>query len=397
MSRIDALPSDQRAVLVLVLQRGRSYDEIAQMLAIERGAVRRRALDALDTLAPEAAVEVTDRHLVGDYLLGQLPPRVASEVVQFIASSEGDARWAAAIAAQLASLGPLELPEVPEVPHDTGVSHVAAAAALTWGLAAQGISDPDAPEAVQTRQDAQSPNAPSAPLPAPDLAPWETAALAESGWQEPAQRGSGPPEDGHLPPAEPSLTPSSLTPSSIARPPGGSQAGEPRTRRLWPLVAAMTAVGVAVVVLVLALSGGKSSPAPVKTVAVTHLHHGTGSHIGTASTVATLPLSAPVAQSQATGVAQVVRKHGAVAIVIDAHGLPASGAHKAYAVWLSSGPGRSWLVGFVPSAVGHHGELRTEGLLPADAHLYHRLLLTLESDPTPTHPGTIVLLGSFRE
>ena len=54
MSGLDNLPPDQRAVLQLVLARGRSYDEIAGMLSIDREAVRRRALDALDALTPAA-------------------------------------------------------------------------------------------------------------------------------------------------------------------------------------------------------------------------------------------------------------------------------------------------------------------------------------------------------
>ena len=36
MSSLDSLPGDQRAVLQLVLSRGRSYDEIAQLLSIDR-------------------------------------------------------------------------------------------------------------------------------------------------------------------------------------------------------------------------------------------------------------------------------------------------------------------------------------------------------------------------
>ena len=55
MASLDSLPADQRAVLQLVLQRGRSYDEIAQMLSIDRAGVRERALPALDALGPTDA------------------------------------------------------------------------------------------------------------------------------------------------------------------------------------------------------------------------------------------------------------------------------------------------------------------------------------------------------
>jgi len=46
MASLDDLPADQRAVLQLVLQRGRTYDEIARLLSIDRAAVRARALAA---------------------------------------------------------------------------------------------------------------------------------------------------------------------------------------------------------------------------------------------------------------------------------------------------------------------------------------------------------------
>lgn len=52
---LDRLPPDQRAVLSLVLERGRSYSEVADMLAIPESAVRERAHAALDALAEDSA------------------------------------------------------------------------------------------------------------------------------------------------------------------------------------------------------------------------------------------------------------------------------------------------------------------------------------------------------
>ncbi len=51
MTELDRLPPDQRAVLSLLLERGRSYSEVADMLAIPESAVRERAHAALDALA----------------------------------------------------------------------------------------------------------------------------------------------------------------------------------------------------------------------------------------------------------------------------------------------------------------------------------------------------------
>jgi hypothetical protein len=50
-TELDRLPPDQRAVLSLVLERGKSYSEVADMLAIPESAVRERAHAALDALA----------------------------------------------------------------------------------------------------------------------------------------------------------------------------------------------------------------------------------------------------------------------------------------------------------------------------------------------------------
>jgi hypothetical protein len=53
MSRLDDLPPDQRAVLLLLVRQGKSHAEIADMLSIPESAVRNRARAALDALADE--------------------------------------------------------------------------------------------------------------------------------------------------------------------------------------------------------------------------------------------------------------------------------------------------------------------------------------------------------
>jgi hypothetical protein len=55
MSDLDRLPPDQRAVLSLVLDRGKSYGEVAEMLGISESVVRDRARAALDALADDPA------------------------------------------------------------------------------------------------------------------------------------------------------------------------------------------------------------------------------------------------------------------------------------------------------------------------------------------------------
>jgi hypothetical protein len=55
MSRLDDLPPDQRAVLLLLVRQGKSHAEIAEMLDIPADAVRDRAHAALDALAQESS------------------------------------------------------------------------------------------------------------------------------------------------------------------------------------------------------------------------------------------------------------------------------------------------------------------------------------------------------
>lgn len=143
MASLDTLPPDQRAVLDLVLRRGRSYDEIARLLSIDRAGVRQRALAALDALGPKTRVGADRRALITDYLLDALPGDVASEVRDRLSSSASERAWARAVASELQELSEQPLPEIPSngrAPKTSGnrarrapVAEVPAAAALSNG------------------------------------------------------------------------------------------------------------------------------------------------------------------------------------------------------------------------------------------------------------------------
>jgi Sigma-70, region 4 len=113
MASFDNLPADQRAVLELVLRRGRSYDEIAQLLSIDRAGVRQRALAALDALGPPTRVPAERRALITDYLLGALPASVAAEVREHLRGSASERAWARAVSSEVQGLSESPLPEVP--------------------------------------------------------------------------------------------------------------------------------------------------------------------------------------------------------------------------------------------------------------------------------------------
>jgi hypothetical protein len=113
MAPLEALAPDQRAVVSLVLQQGRSYDEIASMLGIAPDAVRARAHAGLAALAPANGLPPEITGPIADYLLGQQPPRDAEATRGLLAESAPARGWAAGVADQLAPVSPNPLPEVP--------------------------------------------------------------------------------------------------------------------------------------------------------------------------------------------------------------------------------------------------------------------------------------------
>jgi Sigma-70, region 4 len=114
MASLDTLPPDQRAVIELVLRRGRSYDDIARLLAIDRAAVRARALAAFDGIGPDTGLAPESRALITDYLLGQLPDRVAEQTRDRLAESPYERAWARVLASELGPVTSNPLPEIPD-------------------------------------------------------------------------------------------------------------------------------------------------------------------------------------------------------------------------------------------------------------------------------------------
>jgi hypothetical protein len=115
MSPIDSLPPEQRAVLSLVLQKGRSYGEIAALLKIQPDAVRDRAHAALDALAPRETepLPAARRYELGDYLLGQQSSEQATATHAVLAESAAARAWARGVAGELRPLSRVELPDIP--------------------------------------------------------------------------------------------------------------------------------------------------------------------------------------------------------------------------------------------------------------------------------------------
>ncbi len=366
MASLQSLPADQRAVLQLVLQRGRSYDDIAVLLSIDRAAVRERALSALEALGPEAEIDPGRRALITDYLLGQLPARVSEDVRARLSRSAGERAWARVVGSELAPLASQPLPEIP-----AGASAPAPAVAAPRRPGTRGASE--APVAAPTRGQARepSPRSPGYESVPPDRGPEDhTDGLAG---QRPNSRLGGAILIGLLAvivvvvlavilSSGDSSSSSSSASSQASSPASSSQASASQ----GPATTATTATG------------------PTKPTAA-----------GAGRPVAQVNLTSPTGNRKIGGVAIVVKQGGQYGILVRGQGVAANTGHNAYAVWLYNSPSDSRILGFINPGVRANGVLQTMGLLPAGASHYKQLLVTLEAQPKPRTPGKIVLQGAL--
>src|SRR5687767_9991356 len=114
MASIDSLHEGQRAVLQLLLRRGKSYDELAVMLKSDPAGVRTRARGAVAALAPESSdLSPARRNEIADYLLGQQTASQRAATREYLQSSAAGRAWARAAASALAPLGGDTLPDIP--------------------------------------------------------------------------------------------------------------------------------------------------------------------------------------------------------------------------------------------------------------------------------------------
>jgi Sigma-70, region 4 len=349
MASLDTLPADQRAVLSLVLERGKSYDEIAQMLSIDRTSVRERALAAFDALGPQTQISDLRRALITDYLLGQLPPAVAQETRDRLASNPSERAWARVLASELAPLSSGPLPEIPAA-----------------GTAA----------AVAARNGEPGGVAPLPPVPA---------AAADGGGDNAAGAAAL----------------------------GGPEPDQPRSSRVGGIILLVGAALVVIaVVLVIVLSSGGSSSSNSSSAAASvsassssatnptaPLSSTSGAAASTTPTVvAQINLKPPSGGGKSeAGIAEVLKEGSKKGIAIVAQHMPPN-THKppnAYAVWLYNSANDAKLLGFVNPGVGKNGRLSTAGPLPTNASRFHKLIVTLETTASPKTPGAVVLSGAF--
>ena len=106
MATFDQLSEEQRAVVELVLRRGKRYDELAEMLDMPESRVRELARDALIDLAPLSAraVEEDWRGQLTDYVLQQQSGPEATATRGHLRRSEAARTWAGSLLDSLEQL-----------------------------------------------------------------------------------------------------------------------------------------------------------------------------------------------------------------------------------------------------------------------------------------------------
>jgi hypothetical protein len=155
MATFDQLSAEQRAIVELVLQRAKSYEELAGMLNMPESRVRELARDALVDLAPVSArrVEEDRRGQLADYVLGQQSGPEATATKGHLRRSEAARTWTSSLLDSLEQLyrnG--SLPAIPEGERRVRVSRRSAAATTPGGPPAPPEPSAEAQSAVRRRR-----------------------------------------------------------------------------------------------------------------------------------------------------------------------------------------------------------------------------------------------------
>jgi Anti-sigma-K factor rskA, C-terminal/Sigma-70, region 4 len=370
MSPLEPLAPDQRAVVALVLQQGRSYDEIAALLGIQVDAVRARARAGLAALAPADGLPGEITAPLADYLLGQQPDADAEATRGLLEESAPARAWASDVAARLAEVAKSPLPEIPGAAAPGSASATAA---------------PDDPSA------AAAPADPSVVAAPDDSSAAAAAARAGASSGSPAAAASAA-----------AATADSPLPGPRPRPvrEAAGDGGPPPASKLGGVLLIAAVIAAVAVVLFLVLRGDDDDNQPAAS--------------GTASATATATPT-PTAQPQvadqialratgggkAKGTMTVYLQGEQLLFALQGENLPPSGQNDAYAVWVT-GPGdKARRLGFT-NPVGQDGKLGIQG--PSQKDLadfpkmyatYANVVVSQESSEDAKRPTRIVLTGKL--
>jgi hypothetical protein len=350
---LDALAPDQRAVVQLVLQQERSYEELAELLGISTEAVRDRAHRGLERLAPPDSVAPDDRAEVADYLLGQQSVSRREATRSLLASSPDVRTWARAVADELRSVarGPL-----PDVPDGAPTDHTPTAERLEAAAGERPQAEEEHAPAVRAR-----------PRPRTSERVRQDAGSAVAG---------------------------SAGSSSAA---AGGTVDRPRSSLLG---GALLIGGIAVLLVIVVVwlvtkgdDGNKTSASSTATPAAT----ATASATPAFQQIGAIPLAGT---GSAKGEMVIYASNsGALAFEVKATGVAQPGNGQAYAVWLTGGD-KPHRLGFAPPP-DSKGNFGTSGPRATDATNFprwlasaKRIVVSLERTQDTTQPGKAVLSGT---
>lgn len=345
---LHALAPDQRAVVQLVLQRERSYAQIADLLSISEDAVRARAHAGLSALAPDVELPADKLAQIADFLLGQQNGKPRQATRRLLRSSNGAREWAETVRAQLVDVSGATVPELP-------------AKAAAKGKAAEAA--PAAPVAAAAPYpDASVPEVPDTPAPRP------------------------------RPLRDKPRTRSAAGPSIGA--PGPGAAGSSRFG--GAVLIGLAVLAIVVVVLVLFVFNGDDDKSSGGSAAAT----ATPTATATPAPVGEIQLKG-VNGSKGSGVMRLYTAQQQLAFTLEGTGVPANRDNEAYAVWFTTPGGGSQRLGFA-QPVGENGQLgttgpRTEDLdkFPRWLARYRQVVVSRETDGNAKKPGPIVLRGTL--
>jgi hypothetical protein len=375
MSPLEPLAPDQRAVVALVLQQGRSYEEIASLLGMPVEAVRARAHAGMDTLAGDNGLPAEITGPLADYLLGQQPERDAGATRGLLAESAAARAWAADVVAQLEDVAPRGLPGIP------GGEETAAP---TAGRSSRTDDESAAPAAGRTSRADDEATAPAAGR--SSRTDNESAAPI-------AGRGS-PRRGDAAAPGAPGPRPRPVREDDRG---GGSP---PAASRLGGILLIAGVVAVIAVVLFLVLSGGGDDPGDEQAASPAPAASATPSATATPQVADAIPLRSTTG-GKAKGAMTVYLQDGQLLFALEAQDVPPSRQGAAYAVWFV-GPGdKARRLGFT-NPVGDDGQLGIQGPSQKDLEefpkLYatrERVVVSQETTEDAKRPSRVILSGKL--
>jgi Anti-sigma-K factor rskA/Sigma-70, region 4 len=334
---LDALAPDQRAVVQLVLQRDRSYAQIAELLKISEDAVRARAHAGLSALAPDVELPADKIAQIADFLLGQQNGKPRQSTRKLLRDDEAARAWAETVRGSLEDVG-----DVPDLPAGGGKAAPETASPLEAG-------DPLAAAADE----------PAKPAPRP----------------RPLREGR--------------------RPVAATEPEGTAAASSSRLGGALLIGGAVLAIVVVVLALFVFKDDDKDK-APKSGAAAS----ATATPSATPQQVGQIALKG-VNGSKGSGVMTLYAAQGQLAFTLQGANVPKNKSNEAYAVWFTTPGGGSQRLGFAQPVTsnGQLGTTgpRTADLdkFPRWLAKYKQVVVSRERNGSAKKPGPVVLRGAL--